>query len=409
MTDDTIETEEKDHSDVGASGMSRWSVCPGSVQLARRVAAMGAMPDTSSEFADEGTAAHEVAARCLESGADAWEFMSQKVTVGEREFIVDAEMVENVQVFLDAVREVCGEHDTILVETHLSMPDYHPGIRGTADAIVLHRRSAEHAINSFTLLDLKYGQGVAVEGPGNKQLRYYAAAAWFTLGERAEAVSMVTMKIVQPRMEHPDGYVRGEALSTHQLGEWLETEMLPAIKRTEDPDAPCVAGEHCQFCPVALYCKEVMGPFAEMFEAAGSLPEDEAKDNEVFLDTSAEALAALAERIPLVKRAIKAIEREVFARLQKGNDVPGFKLVAKRTDRVWSEGADELLKLAFGDAAFNPAKLKSPAQIEKIKEGGKEFVAANAYKPEAGLTFAPASDNRDAVAARTAETVFANI
>jgi hypothetical protein len=406
---DMIETEERDHSDVGASGMSRWSICPGSVQLARKVASMGATPDTSSEFADEGTAAHEIAARCLQEGADAWEFMGTKVTVGGREFTVDADMVENVQVFLDAVRETMGPHDEVMVEAHVAMPEYHPGIRGTADALVLHRRVEGGSIWAFTLFDLKYGQGVAVEGQGNKQLRYYAAAAWFTLGDRAQSVSMVTMKIVQPRMEHDQGYVRGEALTVGQLGEWLETELLPAVKRTEEPNAPCVAGDHCQFCPVALYCREIQGPFAEMLETAKALPEDEAKDHEAFIDTSSEALAKLAEAIPLVKRAIKAIEREVFARLQKGDDVPGFKLVAKRADRAWKDGAEELLQAMFGDAAFNEPKLKSPAQIEKIKEGGKEFVAENAYKPEAGLTFAPASDKRDAAKARTAEAVFANI
>jgi len=406
---ETLDAEERDHSFIGASGISRWSACPGSVNLQKKLAALGALPDTGSEFADLGTAAHEIAARALSSGQDAWEFFGHKVKVANKDYEVDAEMIENVQVFLDAVRGCMGDHDTLMIETPVSMPDYSPDLRGTADAIVLHRHGPEKAIYAFTILDLKYGEGVAVEGAGNEQLRYYAAAAWFTLGDRASAVSMVTMKIVQPRIDHELGPVRGEALTVHQLGEWLEERLLPAVKRTQNPGAPCVPGDYCQFCPVALYCAEVRGPFAEMVAGAEALPEDEKDDPELFKPMTSDELGRLTEMIPRVKRFIKALEKEVFVRLRDGGEVPGFKLVEGRSDRTWREGADDLLKAAFGDDAFNEPKLRSPAQIEKLGPEGKSFVVENAYKPPGGLTFAPVSDRRAAVAARTADAVFANI
>lgn len=406
---ETLDAEERSHSFIGASGMSRWASCPGSVRLQKALAAQDALPDTGSSFADLGTAAHEIAARALSNGQDAWEFYGQKVKVAGADYEVDDTMIDNVQVFLDAVRGSMGDHDELLVETEVAMPDYSPDLRGTADAIVLHRKSEGSPIYGFTIFDLKYGEGVAVEGAGNDQLRYYAAAAWFTLGERAQAVSVVHIKVVQPRLDHELGPVRGEALTVHQLGEWLEERLLPAVKRTQNPDAPCVPGDYCQFCPVALYCVEVKGPFDEMVEGSEKLPEDEKADQELFQPMTSDELGRLTEMIPRVKRFIKALEKEVFVRLRDGAEVPGFKLVEGRADRTWKEGVEDLLREKFGEDAFNAPKLKSPAQIEKSVEGGKEFVVENAYKPPGGLTFAPVSDRRAAVAARTADTVFANI
>ena len=47
------------HSVLSPSGAHRWMRCPGSI------AAESGMPDTSSKYAAEGTAAHELASKCL--------------------------------------------------------------------------------------------------------------------------------------------------------------------------------------------------------------------------------------------------------------------------------------------------------------------------------------------------------
>jgi hypothetical protein len=80
--------------------------CPGSVRLSAGI------PGRSSRYADEGTAAHQLAERCLTNG-----IMAAADCIGEVERVrgtdwpVTEEMAEAVQVSLDTVRGAF-EHDT---------------------------------------------------------------------------------------------------------------------------------------------------------------------------------------------------------------------------------------------------------------------------------------------------------
>lgn len=53
------------HAELGPSSAVRWMTCPGSVLLSR------GQPEDQSEYAEEGTLAHAVAARALNEGKDA--------------------------------------------------------------------------------------------------------------------------------------------------------------------------------------------------------------------------------------------------------------------------------------------------------------------------------------------------
>lgn len=83
------------HAQLSPSSAERWITCPGSVALCRN------LPDSSSSYADEGTAAHDLAAKCLESGKDAAEFIGETVDKG---FVVDSTMAGYVQQYVDFVR-----------------------------------------------------------------------------------------------------------------------------------------------------------------------------------------------------------------------------------------------------------------------------------------------------------------
>src|SRR3990172_8181607 len=86
------------HAKLGASSMARWEACPGSIRLSRGI------PRTTSAYAAEGTAAHELAAACLEHGQNAAQYIDHAIGADGHEFIVDDEMAEAVQVYLDYVR-----------------------------------------------------------------------------------------------------------------------------------------------------------------------------------------------------------------------------------------------------------------------------------------------------------------
>ena len=69
--------------------------------------------------------------------------------------------------------------------------------------------------------------------------------------------------------------------------------------------------------------------------------------------------------------------------------------------------ADEAVK-KFGDDAYAPRELRSPAQVERL-EGGRPFVAQWAYKPEVGQTVAPDTDARQGQTIRDATETFKSV
>ena len=100
------------------------------------------------------------------------------------------------------------------------------------------------------------------------------------------------------------------------------------------------------------------------------------------------------------KIVAKAATETAFSRMQAGKTIPGRKLTHARANRIWKDGAEDVVRQRFGDNAFTDPKLKSPAKIEEMPEGAA-ITAQYAYKPEAGLTVTASSDTRAAVSQDT--------
>src|SRR3546814_1945725 len=116
------------HAVLGASSSHRWFNCPGSIRASE------GMPNTSSVFAREGTAAHALAEHCLSHGFDTGRFLDWGIAVDgtlvDRPndtsdlVMVDEEMVEAVQVFLDTIRRDYKPGDVLVVEQRFDLsPD----------------------------------------------------------------------------------------------------------------------------------------------------------------------------------------------------------------------------------------------------------------------------------------------
>jgi hypothetical protein len=224
---------------------------------------------------------------------------------------------------------------------------------------------------------------------------YYALGALHHMGRQGQTYEAVELVVVQPRNEHRLGPVRRWRTSVDELTEWMEQELLPAIDRTREPDAPLNPGDHCRFCPAKTFCPALHELAKEALEVDNVKP---LTDSE---------LAEWMERKAALRHFIKAIDDETHHRLTQGNQVPGWKLVPKKANRTWVEGAEAKLRQALGDAVFTKPTLKSPAQVEKIK-GGAELAKSLAFKPDSGLTAVKADDSRPGVRAQQAGDVFAN-
>jgi hypothetical protein len=156
---------------------------------------------------------------------------------------------------------------------------------------------------------------------------------------------------------------------------WVHDELVPAMRATEY-DQTLTVGEWCRFCPAKLVCPMLTSLFQT---AALANPQH-------LPDTSDEMIGRNFTLAAGVKHYVKALELEAYNRAMRGKTIPGGKLVHKKANRVWKEGAAGMFIERFGDDAMNPPEFKTPAQMEKVP-AAKGLVPEFAYTPTSGLTF----------------------
>lgn len=357
MTETKHET--RAHSEHGASGAHRWMACPGSVNAQR------GLPDTSNEHAARGTAAHEVAEECLKNGYLAERFIGEIIKVEDFEFEVDDKMAEDVQVYLDSIRGEALPGDVVLVEQSFDLSDLHPGMFGTNDACV-YKRATEHLI----VADYKNGFGY-VEVIDNPQLKMYAIGALRTVRALGYKVRKITLRVVQPNAQAKP--VRDWAIDVLDLLDF-EMELTRAAQRTMDPNAPRIAGPHCEYCLAASTCDAL----------AARTNEIAALDFQVIELTERQMLAVL-DNADMIEARLSAVRQLAYGMLERGIEVPGYKLVQGKGRRKWNTDDDDMIaealctKYDFNRGEITTSKLKSPAQVEKMlraPRGEKESVRA---------------------------------
>lgn len=366
------------HSRIGASSMDRWSQCPASVRLSQGI------PNRSSKYAEEGTLAHDLAAKYLESYATGNDgAVIQELAALDKE--IAPEMKEAVDVYVDYVFAILGqiEDPKILIEHRFDLSVIYPGLFGTADCVIYDPKRKH-----LYVFDYKHGMGIPVEvfedGKANVQLSYYALGALLSTGFPCETV---TLGIIQPRCHHPDGPVRTFAMPAIELIDFA-SDLAIFASRTEDPNAPIVPGDHCRFCPASPTCPKLhqtaLVTAKQEFSAVTAY--DPVKLSETL------------SMLPAIEGWVKSVREFAYHEAQAGRSIPGWKLVPKRATRRWR---DELeAEMVFANHAmldvFETPKMKSPAQIEKAFGGkeGKRIVDDLTISVSSGFTLAPESDKR---------------
>ena len=384
-------TEEK-HSSLGASSSKRWMACPGSVRLCADI------PSTTSKYAEEGTDAHALGEYCLNKKI---RNVSKQINmpIPNRDAYSDGEMCNAVQVYVDAVLNDLQDTDKakLVVEHKFDLGHVGKDMFGTADAALFTPKLAR-------VYDYKHGAGVYVQVEDNTQGMYYALGAVHELAPKAKEVEMV---IIQPRCAIGEP-VRRWRIPTKDLYAWRDNELKPAVKAALAPDAPLISGEWCSstFCPGQAQCPKLAEQSYDLAKAEfGSVVTDITLPAPELL--SIEAVAKILGFAPILASYAKEVANFAIKTLEAGSKVPGYKLVRKRANRAWLEGAEEKLKDEYGDDAFvqTDPELKSPAQIDKLGKEAKTFATDLWEKPEGGVTIASADDKREEVAA-TAATDF---
>ena len=387
-----IKSEPKAHSILGASSAKRWTHCPGSVRLS-----VG-MPNKSSVYAAEGTAAHELAEKCLRSREPAADYLGSVIETEDGAFEVTQEMVDGVQLYVDTVLSDLKATPAAVfqVESQFSLNWLYDGLFGTNDALV-----GEH-FGLLRVYDLKYGRGVPVEVEDNEQLKYYALGAAY--GHDYDVVELV---VVQPRAFHTQGPVRRWRTTIEELTAWGRDVLLPAAQATARADAPLCAGDWCRWCDAKPICPEIRKAALQAIQAefdddalpvpgkTVSLPDP--------LALNAEAIGRTLALLEILEPWMKSVKDTAKDMLSQGKPVPGWKLVAgKKGNRRWAKPEAEIAAGLFevGDEIYEPRKLRSPAQVEKLfpsKKAAKEALEGLIEQPEGAPAMVPEHDARPAI------------
>lgn len=372
----------KAHAELGASSASRWMACPGSVRLS------AGLPDVTTAFAQEGTAAHALAELALHRGVPCETFIGTVLEDVE----VTEDMAAFTQVYVDECRRLQAATGTAWIEQRFTLASLAPPapMFGTADFVAY-----DAATRTLYVRDLKYGQGVVVEAAGNKQLRYYALGALLSDAAKGKAIDAIDIGIVQPRAAHPDGPVRHEVLSLDELLLFAD-DLLAAARATLAFDAPLVPGPHCRFCKASGACPAQHAAAQDIAQVEFGVVEAQPPAPELLPPA---VFAEVLAKLPVLEDWINAVRVHATRTLEAGGEVPGYKLVQKRAVRKWRDEAEAAQRLeALGESPDDlyDRKLKSPAQVEKLV-GKKHLPADLVIQQSSGTVLAPSHDPRAAV------------
>ncbi|WP_408602629.1 DUF2800 domain-containing protein [Schaalia cardiffensis] len=367
------------HAVLSASGVHRWLECPPSATLE------AGLPESSSQAAEQGAAAHELAEwklrRALHDAPTTRPVYSWHDA--EMDTLTD-DYVAFVQERLRDVRQVCADPQ-VLVEQRLDFSNVVPGGFGTGDCVII----AEPVLH---IIDLKYCQGVMVEAEQNPQLGLYALGALEAFGALYD-IAEVSVTIYQLRHSNVSTWT----IPVTELEHWARTVVEPTARLAAAGEGDFHAGPWYRFCKLAPTCRTRAEANLALAKYEFAPP----------AELSDEEIAQVLAQLPDLKAWAADVEALALSlAVNQGKTWPGFKLVEGRSILKY---ADESAVATAAEAAGVEVwdrKLKTITALEK-QLGKKRFTKLLrdlVVKPAGKSTLIPESDKKPALTMRDAAT-----
>jgi len=389
----TVTHADRAHSLLSASKAEQWINCPPSARLQEGI------PDRRSEYAEEGTAAHELAELRLRrrllpcNRAKRKELDDAIEAFKASNKFYDAEMETAVTFYCEIVEErfmaakARSRDAIVLFEEQLDFSEWVPEGKGIGDIVLI-------ADGVMEIIDLKYGKGVPVSAVGNPQIRLYALGALAGYGYLYD-IREVHMTIVQPRLDN----ISTDIMAVDELLEWAESVVRPAAELAFTGKGDFKAGDHCRWCKVKATCRaradKNMQALQYEFQDPALLTIDEIGQ----ILHIADQLAAWA----------KDVQEYALDQAVRGTRFPGWKLVEGRSNRRITDEEEAVKRLgSAGITQFMRTSLLPLGELEKRvgKKQLAELLGELIQKPPGKPVLVPETDRRPEI--NSVEHDFAN-
>lgn len=372
---------ERAHAKLSASGSKRWLSCTPSAKLE------DGFPDSTSDFAREGTAAHELSELYLQLHTEQiskTQFTRRYNKFKKENEFFSQDMDEYVLSYVDLVIErisaaqALSPDAIILLEQRLDFSQWVPEGFGTGDVVLI-------ADGIMEIIDLKYGKGVPVSAEDNSQMRLYALGAMNQFSMLYD-IELVRMTIVQPRLDS----VSTDEMEADALLAWADEYVKPRADMAMAGEGDYAAGEHCRFCKARFTCRVRAEANLEMakyeFQAPPLLSPEEIGD-----------ILARAEEL---QKWAKEVQGYALDQAENhGVRFPGWKLVEGRSNRKYADETAVIQALqaeGYTEEDIYEKKLFGITAMEKSigKKTFTELLKDLVVKPTGKPTLVPESDKR---------------
>jgi len=407
----SVDTDEL-HSEYSPSGSKRWITCPGSVSLVRKIPKVIHKVNT---YAEEGTAAHELASFILENPDVSIESQLGKIF---NNIIVSKEMIKEVKKYIEYVDSAMQLDTEMWVEVKVPFNFIDENQLGTFDTCLIFNEETNNWI--IEVIDFKYGKGIIVEAKNNYQLKTYACgvlAHFAKHGIRFSDYDTIKLTIVQPRAFHPEGFIRSDFVNVKHLREFkdIAVEAVRLSKLENPPFNP--SEEACLWCEAKPLCRAyaefnlslVRMEFEDLIKEEESSKDLIDKLDKTFL-LSKEEVITIYKHSKMFLSWLDSIQEFIKGSLQSGIKMPGYKLVHGRSNRIWQdeeklketilflEEWKEDLGIELSQEDLYNKKLISPSQAEKLFDDLIiEHLKPIIFKPAGVISVALETDPRPAI------------